>query len=132
VETIDFFVPGPLPGMNEMIDAAKKVIPWLSKGKKKVYEYSAMKKKWTAHVAMIAGRRRDPLRRVKFQFLWVEPNKRRDPDNIMCGQKFVMDGVVAAGIIKKDGWAQVAGSKHEFMVDKKRPGVLVRIMEVEP
>lgn len=34
---------------------------------------------------------------VAVRFLWVEPNRRRDLDNVAFAKKFVLDGLVAAG-----------------------------------
>lgn len=54
-------------------------------------------------------------------------------DNVCgAGQKLVLDGLVAAGILPGDGWAHVRGLEHAFVVDADRPGVLVEIEACEP
>lgn len=55
--------------------------------------------------------------RVFIEFLWVEPNRRRDPDNVSSqGRKIILDGLVRAGIIEGDGWRTVAGFSDQFLV----------------
>lgn len=111
-----FWVPGPLPGQNEIVAAAKG-----SSGKG--YAYAAMKKSWTDKVAWCARAARlhqHPLTRVRIEFNWIEPRSangaQRDPDNIEAGQKFIWDGLVVAGVIPNDTRKQNAGTKHSHTV----------------
>lgn len=64
---------------------------------------------------------------------WIEINKKRDPDNFIFAKKFVLDGMVKAGLIARDGWSQIAGFGGETW--ESRPdsngGVIVTITEVE-
>jgi len=117
-----FFVPGPLPAQNQLNN--------MQRGPK-ARRYNKAKTDWAflvAHAARSAGV--PPMAgRVTFSFEWQELNRRRDPDNISgAGRKFILDGLVGAGILKTDGWAGVAGFGGEtFVVDAKRPGVFVTI-----
>ena len=111
-----FWVPGQLPGMNEIIAAAKG-------NGGKGYGYAAMKKAWTEKVAWHARSaqlHRHPLSRIKLEFVWIEPKNTngaaRDPDNIEAGQKFIWDGLKLAGVIKDDKRAQNAGTTHDHTV----------------
>ena len=69
---------------------------------------------------------------VFMEYLWVEPNKRRDKDNISSfGRKVIQDSLVQCGVLKDDGWKYVVGFSDRFEVDKKNPRVEVLIKEVE-
>lgn len=116
---------GPLPGLNDMLAAARK-----SRGRHSAY--SKLKADWTAGVSMAPILRKCMrFARARFLFVWEEEHQRRDPDNLAAGgTKLILDGLVKAGVLDNDGWKQVAGIAHEFI---KRPGsgVLVRITAVE-
>ena len=129
-----FWVPGPLPGMNEMIGAAKGC-----GGRGALY--AAMKTKWTDNIVLLilAARLPKGLTRIRCEFEWVSPNRQHDPDNIEAAQKFIWDALCApkkgragAGVIANDGWAQNAGSAHTHrLVDgPERPGVWVTVVPV--
>lgn len=123
-----FWVPGPLPGMNEIVAAAKVG----GKG----HAYSAMKSKWTNLVKLNALAARIPkgkFTKVRLHMLWSEASKpngaQRDPDNIEAGQKFVWDGLVEAEILPNDKRANNAGSTHSHVLGPLA-GVEVTIEEV--
>jgi len=61
---------------------------------------------------------------------WHEPDRRRDPDNIMGGQKFILDGLVMAGVIPDDSQKHIQGIVHRFGIDRKNPRIEVEIVEV--
>jgi hypothetical protein len=116
------FVPGPLPGMNETIDAAKS-------GRGKGNAYARLKRSWTGTVCLLARAARLPkCNRVRMRFLWWEPNRRRDPDNIAAARKYVLDGLVLAGVLPNDGWDQISSWTDEFgHGPEEKPGVYVFI-----
>ena len=115
-------IPGRLPGLNDMTDAARR----------NRYESAKMKKEYTELVAWCAKRARLPrFDRVDVTFTWLEPNRKRDKDNIMAGQKFIFDGLVVAGVLKNDGWRQIGDVVHRFAVDKHNPRVEVELIEVK-
>lgn len=67
---------------------------------------------------------------VFMEYLWVEPNKRRDKDNISSfGRKVIQDALVQCGVLKDDGWKYVVGFSDKFDVDKKNPRIEVLIRE---
>ena len=69
---------------------------------------------------------------VFMEYLWIEPNKRRDKDNISSfGRKVIQDALVSAGVLKDDGWKYVVGFSDRFEVDKTNPRIEVLIREVE-
>jgi Holliday junction resolvase RusA-like endonuclease len=70
-------------------------------------------------------------RPVTVTITWYCPNKRKDKDNVMAGCKFIFDAMQVVGLIKNDGWNQVAGIVPRFEVDPENPRVEVIIEEVE-
>ena len=69
--------------------------------------------------------------RVAIRFNWIEPNKRRDPDNVAFAKKFILDALVKEGIIKNDTLKYIEHFEDHFYVDPNRPRVEVWITEVE-
>jgi len=122
VKTQKFFVPGPLPGMNEIIAARG----YRARGGGR---YERMKKLWNHTVAIHAKAAKiKPVGNYCFlTFTWIEKDKRRDKDNIAAGKKLVIDGLVEAGILNNDGWSDISGFDDHWDVDVKRPGVYVEI-----
>jgi len=112
-------IPGTLPTMNEIVELSKQ--HWS--------KYSGMKKQYTALVEISANSLPN-LPQADYVITWYCKDKRQDKDNIMAGQKFIFDGLMAAGKIKNDGWKQVRDVLHRFEVDKKNPRVEVEIKEV--
>lgn len=113
-------ISGTLPGENEIIEAAKG--HWIY--------YRDMKQINTDAVAWQAKAQRiKPVQQANFIITWIEPNKKRDKDNIMAGQKFVFDGLVTAGVLPDDRWKQVGDVSHRFEVDRLKPRIEVQIIE---
>jgi len=115
-----FTIPGRLPGMNEIIDAARN----------SRFTSAEMKKVNTEFVAWCVKKARLPkMHRINMAIKWYEPNEKRDTDNIHAGVKFILDGIVLAGVIKNDGRKQIAKITHEIYTDKTNPRVEVEIEE---
>jgi len=115
-----FEIPGRLPGLNEIIDAAKR----------NPHEYARMKETCTAMVAWLA-KKLPRFEKVALVITWYEPDLRRDPDNIMAGQKFILDGLVQAGVLPNDSQKYVRGIMHRLEVDRQNPRVEVEIVDME-
>jgi len=115
-------IPCELPDLNRVIAESKR--HWS--------KYAATKKQHTAMVAALARRQLRPVRRgqVHLSCVWYCKNKRRDPDNIASAKKFIIDGLVEAGILENDGWSQISGFSDTFSVDKANPRVEVVIAEI--
>ncbi len=130
--TAAFWVPGPLPALNEIIKAKGK--PSWSDGC-----YTKLKKRWTDDVWKLAKAARLPAfpGRVVIEWRWLEKNKRRDPDNVAAGgRKLVLDGLVAAGVLQGDGWKFVQSWTDRFDVYTsvplaREPGVAVTLHSYE-
>jgi len=116
-----FKIPGKLPGTNEIIAAAKQ-------GEGKYQPYALMKEEYTSMVAWLA-KKMPQYGRVALVITWYEPDRRRDPDNIMGGQKFILDGLVMAGTIPDDSQKHIHSIAHKFEVDRENPRVEVEIKE---
>ena len=70
-------------------------------------------------------------RPVRMIYRWYEKDRRRDLDNVSSfGRKVIQDALVDTGVIKNDGWKEIAGFSDEFYVDKKNPRIEVEIEEV--
>lgn len=91
-----------------------------------------MKSHYTDHVAWTV--RMAKLQQVKglanFEITWYVRNRKKDKDNIMAGQKFIFDGLITAGLLLNDGWAQIGTIIHRFEVDNKNPRVEIEIEEL--
>ena len=65
---------------------------------------------------------------VAIGLTWVEKDRRRDQDNVTSGQKFLLDGLVEAGVIRDDSQRYVPQpSVNRIATDKDNPGVWVHI-----
>ena len=119
-------IPGILPGLNEYIDAER--------GKKGKYKAAAMKKQAQNVIGFMV---KTQLRGVHFtrpvviRYLWIEPSRRRDKDNIAFAKKFVQDSLVECGVLDNDGWANIVHFTDDFAVDPKNPRIEVTIQEYE-
>jgi Holliday junction resolvase RusA-like endonuclease len=118
------WIAGVVPNLNDLIR---------TKASRYKGAYNQLKKSW-AHTVWAAcitsGAREKFAKPVRLTFEWVEPSMRRDPDNFVGGgQKFVIDGLVTAGVLEGDGWKHIAAINHSWRVDKEHPGVFVTIEE---
>ena len=117
-------IEGRLPGLNEYIKAER--------GNK----YSAAKLKQDTQTLIgsyIIGMYEMPqiIEPVIMHYLWVEPNTRRDKDNICFARKFIQDSLVEIGILQGDGWKHIIGFTDNFAVDKDNPRIEVEIEAAE-
>ncbi len=118
-----FTIRGRLPGMNEII-AAARLHP----------QASAKLKRETDSLVGCYARKAGirPVRGpVTVDIVWLELNRRRDPDNIVAGRKFVLDALQAIGVLQGDGHKHIAGFVDTFGFDAKDPRVIVTLHEEE-
>lgn len=116
-------IPGRLCGLNEYISAER------------ANKYKAAKmKRESEDIVILAAR--NCLRGVKIKnpvemhYTWVEPNNRRDRDNIAFAKKFVQDALVSIGVLEDDDHKHVVGFSDRFQTDKNNPRIEVLIREV--
>ena len=116
-----FHIPGRLPGLNEIVDAAR--------GNR--FSGATQKKKATTLCGQWIMASRVPAFTVpvSIHFQWFEPNRRRDLDNIVAGSKFILDALVVTGRLPNDGRAWVRALAHTFPEpDVDNPRVVVSII----
>ena len=112
-----------LPDFNTIVNTSKT--HWS--------KYSSPKKGYDAIVSAYARQKLKPVENypVDIHCHWVVPNRRKDPDGISAGAKFILDGLVKAGILRNDGFSEVCKITHEFSVDRRNPKIIVTILEVD-
>lgn len=116
-ELAEFFVLGSFPSLNDVI----------SKSKRHWSGYAKDKRILTKNVR-IGARKLKPLnQKVSIHCHWQTKNRRKDPDNIAFGIKYILDGLVSAGILRNDGWKEIGTILHTFEVNNQNPGVRVRL-----
>lgn len=114
-------IPGTLPSLNEIIDAAKT----------HKMKYRNLKKDATEKCQLVASQLPRYLDSIFLDITYYAPDRRTDPDNIAAGKKFIIDGLVEAGVIENDGWSEIAGWNEEFEKDKENPRIVVEVTEVK-
>ncbi|HEY9824856.1 MAG TPA: hypothetical protein V6D19_05370 [Stenomitos sp.] len=82
------------PCLNEQINIARN----------NRYGSAKEKEKWTNDIAALAKKQNQSSYpgKVWMQFIYYLKNSRRDPDNVSASRKYILDGLVQAGIIVND------------------------------
>lgn len=80
------------PTLNDIIATARR----------HHFASAAQKKEWTDAIALACSNMMSFTGEVWLEFVWFVKNRRRDPDNIAGAQKYILDGLVKAGIITDD------------------------------
>ncbi len=115
-------IPGRLPGMNDMLAAARS-----SKGR--YNGWAKIKAEWERIIAAhIHAQGIRPVDRAHLKITWIEPNGRRDPDNIRAGAKIILDTLVQTKILATDTQKHVLGIADRWGRDKLNPRVRVEII----
>ncbi len=118
-------IEGTLPGLNQYQYACRS---HFSKG-------AQMKKQYIAMVsAYIYQQLRNVhiTKKVKIEYNWYEPNRKRDLDNISSfGRKVIQDALVDNNILENDGWNNVIGFSDTFFIDSDNPRIEVIITEID-
>lgn len=118
-------IQGQLPGLNQYQYACRSHYSKGAKMKKdNVFIVSAYIYQQLKNVKI--------TKKVKIDYVWYEPNEKRDLDNISSfGRKIIQDALVKNGILLNDGWKNVIGFSDTFFVDKNNPRIEVTIKEIE-
>lgn len=111
IATQTFIIPGTLPGLNEMLNAAKTKLRSRSRSIKTArgtkYELLKREAGKAVFVAIREGRIA-PMMWTTITIHWYEPNKKRDPDGFCsAGRKVIHDALVETGVLANDGWRYV-------------------------
>lgn len=114
-------IEGGFPSLNDYIRAVNS----------NRFKGNAMKQECTSIAAWAARAARMPrfTRPVTVRFTWVERNRRRDIDNVAFAKKFVLDGLVAAGVIGNDTPQYVTGFEDRFEYDGRNPRIIVEVTD---
>jgi len=115
-------IPIRFPSLNDYTNA--------NRGNK--YGGAGMKKEYTDAVTLFC--KQVKLNTVekpcRIGFTWYD-NAMRDPDNIAFAKKFILDGIVTAGVLPNDTWRWIKGFSDDFVKCKKVDAkVVVTIKEV--
>lgn len=119
---IKFIIPGRLDGLNDYTKANRA----------NAYGGNSVKQrneKIVKSAILQAKLNRVNKYPVRLNINWYEKNARRDVDNIMFGQKFILDALVKSDILENDSQKYVKGINHEVSVDKAFPRIEVEIIE---
>ena len=111
-----FFVPGRLPGANDIIRKHHMV-------------YSRLKTQWGTTIAQcIRAAKIKCVGYCRIEFQWQEPNDNRDDDNVIFAQKFVLDALRDTRIIPDDRRKYIYSLTHRVSVWPGNPGVHVTVI----
>lgn len=119
-----FEIPGRLMGLNEWNRICNG--PYGSRQSSRVKREIEEDIIWrikAAHLKPVSGK---ALLRVT----WVEPNMKRDVDNIRFAVKFILDALKKAGVIKDDSQRYIDGIADTYRLNRQNPRVVVEIEEV--
>lgn len=114
-----YFIPGKFPSLNEYIAAMNR----------NRHIGNKMKQTYTELVAWHSKALRPYDTPIEIHFTFQESNRKRDPDNIVFAKKFILDGLVMAGVIPNDTQQWVKGFSDAWVIGE--PGVELRIVGVE-
>ena len=113
-----------LPSLNQYIDASRRNRFVGAKMKKDAEQYiGVFVQEQLKGVAIICP--------VSIHFAFYEPNRKRDPDNVLSYfTKVALDCLVARGVIPNDSQQWIKGLSYEFHVDRSSPRIEIQITEV--
>ena len=110
----NIIIKGGLPGLNEMIDIARRNRYESAKQKKK---YTKLVEKELVVQHCIPDK---PYTSLGITCLWIESGRARDPDNVRAGIKYVLDAMFNMGVLKDDSIKYVRFLKDTFEKGNKR------------
>lgn len=117
-----FIIHGRLHGMNEIIAACRKnrYVGAKEKREQQAICLHAIREHWVRPVQSYP---------VTVSIEWIEPNSKRDPDNISAAKKFIFDALQDAGVLRNDSMKELGEIRESFAVDAASPRVRVTIQE---
>lgn len=114
-----FEIRGKLIGLNEYVNDCRR------------NKYAAAKIKKETQTAIcweIKRHRIKPFKNpVDVHITWIEPNMKRDKDNISFAKKFILDSLVKMKIIENDNWKWINGLSDKFLVNRSNPRIIVTL-----
>lgn len=112
-----YVITGKFPSLNQYIDVERgsRRAAATMKGENTIFVYYAMVNEPKVDLPF-------PLRA---SFVWFRPDSATDLDNLSFAQKFILDGMVKAGIIPNDNMKVIAELNHKLKVTPGFYGVEV-------
>ena len=109
-----------MPNLNDVIAASKRHWSY----------YSKEKKRWTEIVAQEA--KAQGLYKMRLP-VWVRTTyymktRRGDPDNVRVAIKYILDGLVQAGVLEDDSQRWIVGFQDLYDLDRDDPRIEVQLM----
>lgn len=115
-------IKGALPGRNESEKAART--HWTVGAKlKKEYTELVM---WECKAQKI----KPVQEKARVEVTFYEKDMRRDSDNVFGGLKYILDGIVNAGILKNDTRKLVDLYINPVQLDRQNPRIEIKIKEL--
>lgn len=104
--------------------------PYIDAERSNRYAGAAIKKRETLRAQLIGKTSGIQIKKypVILQFFWYRDDKRTDPDNIEFSKKFILDGLVKAGVLRDDGWDEIKRTCNDFGISNN-PSVILTIIE---
>lgn len=106
---MEITINGSLPTLNQYIDTERTNKFLAAKMKREATEQVAWQVKGLPKIDHPA----------RYIFTWYVKNKKSDPDNIVFAKKFILDGLVVAGILPNDTFRYVVELADKFIVSKE-------------
>ena len=89
---------------------------WIDENRKSKFLGNKMKQEFT-DISMWEAKKQLKIithKPVNIKFTWIEENMKRDPDNICFARKFILDGIVRAGILENDTHKYINRFEDDF------------------
>jgi len=105
-----------LPTLNEYINVERT----------NRYAAATLKRKYTNTLAKeLRGLKLPKNTKFDITLVWYVKDNRKDHDNIAFGIKFILDGMVKAGVLKNDNPRYIGNITHQFKIDKAERVVMI-------
>jgi len=109
----------PFVSLNEYIDAERS----------NRYKAAKIKEQQTNSVYYLTRSQKFRIEQKKYDiiFTWFMPNERKDHDNICFAKKFVLDGIIKAGVLPNDNGKYIGDFQDKFIIEKSRKYVSCQV-----
>lgn len=125
-------IPFVLPSLNEYSDACRiNRIKYYGRNPRKWNKGNEMKQYIQARIEPFIKQLGKIDKPIEPHFTWIEPNRRRDVDNVAFAKKFILDSMVKTGVIQNDNSRNVIGFRDKFLYDKENPKVIIEVYAYE-
>lgn len=114
----------PLPSLNDYINAERS---------NKLYA-AKIKQQTTNNVCYLAKQFKVKIEKpCDIKFTWFKPDNKTDHDNIAFTKKFILDGLVKAGVLQNDTPRFVRNFQDVFEIDRTRNyvGCIIEFIEYQ-